>query len=82
MLETSDVVEPVFPAATVVLVRDGAEGLEALLVQADFVSIHLPRTPETEGLMLAPVFPKGLTRVKAYPPCAWQALPDGKGRMR
>ncbi|MEO8476358.1 MAG: hydroxyacid dehydrogenase, partial [Actinomycetota bacterium] len=25
--------------------------LEALLVQADFVSIHLPRTPETEGLI-------------------------------
>lgn len=25
--------------------------LEALLVQADFVSIHLPRTPETEGMI-------------------------------
>ncbi len=25
--------------------------LEALLVQADFVAIHLPRTPETEGLL-------------------------------
>jgi D-3-phosphoglycerate dehydrogenase / 2-oxoglutarate reductase len=25
--------------------------LEALLVQADFVTIHLPRTPETEGLV-------------------------------
>jgi D-3-phosphoglycerate dehydrogenase len=25
--------------------------LEALLVQADFVSIHLPRTPDTEGLI-------------------------------
>jgi D-3-phosphoglycerate dehydrogenase len=25
--------------------------LDALLVQADFVSIHLPRTPETEGLI-------------------------------
>src|SRR5207247_7683149 len=25
--------------------------LEALLVQADFVSLHLPRTPETEGLI-------------------------------
>ena len=25
--------------------------LEALLVQSDFVSIHLPRTPETEGLL-------------------------------
>src|SRR5918912_1973014 len=25
--------------------------LEALLVQADFVSVHLPRTPDTEGLI-------------------------------
>ena len=25
--------------------------LEALLVQSDFISIHLPRTPETEGLI-------------------------------
>jgi D-3-phosphoglycerate dehydrogenase len=25
--------------------------LEALLVQSDFVSVHLPRTPETEGLI-------------------------------
>jgi D-3-phosphoglycerate dehydrogenase / 2-oxoglutarate reductase len=25
--------------------------LEALLVQSDFVSVHLPRTPETEGLL-------------------------------
>ena len=25
--------------------------LEAVLVQADFVSVHLPRTPETEGLL-------------------------------
>jgi D-3-phosphoglycerate dehydrogenase len=25
--------------------------LEALLVQADFISIHLPRTPDTEGLI-------------------------------
>lgn len=33
MLEMSDAVEPVYPAATVVLVRDGEEGLEALLVQ-------------------------------------------------
>ena len=33
MLETSDVVEPVYPAATIVLLRDGQAGLEALLVQ-------------------------------------------------
>jgi len=33
VLETSDAVEPVYPAATVVLVRDGADGMEALLVQ-------------------------------------------------
>ena len=33
MLELSTAVEPVYPAATVVLVRDGAQGLEALLVQ-------------------------------------------------
>src|SRR5439155_6606722 len=26
-------------------------GLEAVLVQADVLSIHLPRTPETEGLI-------------------------------
>lgn len=32
-IETSDAVEPVHPAATIVLLRDGAEGLEALLVQ-------------------------------------------------
>ncbi len=32
-IETSAAVEPVHPAATIVLVRDGAEGLEALLVQ-------------------------------------------------
>ena len=25
--------------------------LEAVLVQSDFVSVHLPRTPETEGLL-------------------------------
>ena len=30
---------------------DAMPSLEALLVQADFVSIHLPRTPETEGLI-------------------------------
>ncbi|MGZ4153957.1 MAG: phosphoglycerate dehydrogenase, partial [Actinomycetota bacterium] len=30
---------------------DGMPTLEALLVQADFVTIHLPRTAETEGLI-------------------------------
>jgi D-3-phosphoglycerate dehydrogenase len=30
---------------------DAMPSLESLLVQSDFVSIHLPRTPETEGLI-------------------------------
>lgn len=33
MIETSEKEEPIYPAATVVLVRDGAQGIEALLVQ-------------------------------------------------
>ena len=41
MLETSDAIEPVFPAATVVLVRDGAAGLEALLVQRNQAVQHM-----------------------------------------
>lgn len=41
MLETSDIVEPVFPAATVVLVRDGDDGLEALLVQRNKTVQHM-----------------------------------------
>lgn len=41
MLETSDVIEPVFPAATVVLVRDGDAGLEALLVQRNQAVRHM-----------------------------------------
>jgi len=41
MLEMSDVVEPVYPAATVVLVRDGADGLEALLVQRNKAVKHM-----------------------------------------
>ncbi|MEZ5571939.1 MAG: NUDIX hydrolase [Halioglobus sp.] len=41
MLEISDVVEPVFPAATVVLVRDGDAGLEALLVQRNQAVQHM-----------------------------------------
>lgn len=41
MLETSDIIEPVYPAATVVLVRDGAVGLEALLVQRSKTVQHM-----------------------------------------
>ena len=41
MLETSDVIEPVYPAATVVLVRDGDVGLEALLVQRNKAVKHM-----------------------------------------
>ena len=41
MLETSDAVEPVHPAATVVLVRDGDAGMEALLVQRSNAVQHM-----------------------------------------
>ena len=41
MLETSDAIEPVYPAATVVLVRDGGAGLEALLVQRNKAVQHM-----------------------------------------
>ena len=41
MLEFSTAVEPVYPAATVVLVRDGAQGLEALLVQRNKALAHM-----------------------------------------
>ena len=41
MLETSDDVEPVHPAATVVLVRDGEYGMEALLVQRSNAVRHM-----------------------------------------
>jgi 8-oxo-dGTP pyrophosphatase MutT (NUDIX family) len=41
VLETSDSIEPVFPAATVVLVRDGDAGLEALLVQRNQAVQHM-----------------------------------------
>ena len=41
MLEMSDSVEPVHPAATVVLVRDGSEGLEVLLVQRNKAVQHM-----------------------------------------
>lgn len=58
MLETSDVIEPVYPAATVVLVRDGAEGLEALLVQRNKAVQHM-------GGMW--VFPGGKVDAVDYP---------------
>jgi 8-oxo-dGTP pyrophosphatase MutT (NUDIX family) len=58
VLETSDVIEPVFPAATVVLVRDGAEGLEALLVQRNHAVQHM-------GGMW--VFPGGKVDAADYP---------------
>ena len=41
MLEMSDTVEPAYPAATVVMVRDGSEGLEALLVQRSKAVKHM-----------------------------------------
>jgi 8-oxo-dGTP pyrophosphatase MutT (NUDIX family) len=41
VLETSDSIEPVYPAATVVLVRDGDAGLEALLVQRNQAVQHM-----------------------------------------
>ncbi len=41
MLETSDAIEPVFPAATIVLVRDGPQELEVLLVQRNKAVQHM-----------------------------------------
>jgi 8-oxo-dGTP pyrophosphatase MutT (NUDIX family) len=41
VLETSEKIEPVFPAATVILLRDGEEGLEALLVQRHQAVQHM-----------------------------------------
>jgi 8-oxo-dGTP pyrophosphatase MutT (NUDIX family) len=41
MLELSKTVEPVYPAATVVLVRDSEQGLEALLVQRSKAVAHM-----------------------------------------
>jgi 8-oxo-dGTP pyrophosphatase MutT (NUDIX family) len=41
MIETSDKTEPVLPSATVVLVRDGQAGLEALLVQRNTAVRHM-----------------------------------------
>lgn len=59
MLEMSEVSEPVYPAATVVLVRDGADGLEALLVQRSRAVRHM-------GGMW--VFPGGKVDEGDYPP--------------
>ena len=59
MLETSDAVEPVYPAATVVLVRDGEDGLEALLVQ---------RSKEVKHMGGMWVFPGGKVDDGDYPP--------------
>jgi 8-oxo-dGTP pyrophosphatase MutT (NUDIX family) len=59
MLEMSDAVEPVHPAATVVLVRDGEEGLETLLVQRSKAVAHM-------GGMW--VFPGGRVDEVDYPP--------------
>jgi len=58
MLEISDTVEPAYPAATVVLVRDGSEGLEALLVQRSKAVKHM-------GGMW--VFPGGRVDEEDYP---------------
>lgn len=41
MIETSDTLEPAHPAATVVLLRDGPQGLEALLVQRSKAVRHM-----------------------------------------
>jgi 8-oxo-dGTP pyrophosphatase MutT (NUDIX family) len=41
MLELSKSVEPIYPAATVVLVRDSENGLEALLVQRSKAVAHM-----------------------------------------
>ena len=58
MLETTDTVEPIHPAATVVLVRDGDVGLEALLVQRSSAVSHM-------GGMW--VFPGGKVDAADYP---------------
>jgi 8-oxo-dGTP pyrophosphatase MutT (NUDIX family) len=58
VLELSDTVEPVYPAATVVLVRDGDAGLEALLVQRNKTVQHM-------GGMW--VFPGGKVDESDYP---------------
>ena len=35
-----------------------ADGAEELYAQADFITIHLPKTPETEGFLDADAFAK------------------------
>jgi 8-oxo-dGTP pyrophosphatase MutT (NUDIX family) len=59
MLELSATVEPACPAATVVLVRDGEQGLEALLLQRNKALAHM-------GGMW--VFPGGRVEEGDYPP--------------
>jgi 8-oxo-dGTP pyrophosphatase MutT (NUDIX family) len=59
MLELSKTVEPIYPAATVVLVRDAEQGLEALLVQRSKAVAHM-------GGMW--VFPGGRVDEGDYPP--------------
>ena len=59
MLELSETVSPGHPAATVVLVRDGDEGLEVLLVQRSREVAHM-------GGMW--VFPGGRVDEDDYPP--------------
>ena len=59
MLELSSTAEPVFQAATVVLVRDGDNGLEVLLVQRSKAVAHM-------GGMW--VFPGGRVDECDYPP--------------
>lgn len=58
LVEISDKAEPVRPAATIVLVRDGREGLEALLVQRNKAVQHM-------GGMW--VFPGGKVDESDYP---------------
>jgi 8-oxo-dGTP pyrophosphatase MutT (NUDIX family) len=58
MLAMSDAIEPVYPAATVVMVRDGADGLKALLVQRNKAVKHM-------GGMW--VFPGGKVDEQDYP---------------
>ena len=59
MLELSKTVEPIYPAATVVLVRDSEQGPEALLVQRSQAVQHM-------GGMW--VFPGGRVDEADYPP--------------